>query len=816
MRERSRETGEIMSNTREKIELITLQLVPVYGVVLFPSFKQSLEITQESSVNACLEAKKTGEKVFFVPVLDVSNKDVKSKNDLYEFGTVGTIHEYLKLPGGKLRIVFDGLCRANLLELSKKDGKLISDVICRSYDEPQENSFRSAALMAEINRCFDRFVKFLPKLSDDLKLAAKSIRTPSLLADFIAMNVLVNFEDKYEILSTFDPTKRCEKLVYLMEKEIRIFETELNIHQKVVKRMEEKQREHFLREQMNVIQDELGYDDDDEIEEYFRKIEKAALPKEVEERLTKEVNKLRKMPYTSAESTVLRDYLDTCLELPWSRKTPDRLDIDKARKILDRDHDGLEDVKERIIEFLSVKKLNPELKNQIICLVGPPGTGKTSIAHSIAEAMRRKYVRVSLGGIRDEAEIRGHRKTYIGSMPGRIITALASVKVNNPLMLLDEVDKLSFDGHGDPASALLEVLDGEQNKSFRDHYIEMPFDLSDVMFLATANSLENIQRPLLDRMEIIELHTYTTSEKLAIAKNHLIPKQMKRHGLTKQTLRIEDSAVLEIIDSYTRESGVRNLERKIGAICRKAATFIVEGKEKKCIVRKSNIEKYLGFDRIVPDVIYDEDEIGTVNGLAYTEVGGEMLRIECAAMEGSGKLELTGSLGNVMKESAQAALTYVRMHASELGVDPEFHKKLDIHLHFPEGAVPKDGPSAGVSILTSLVSELTHTPVRRDVAMTGEITLHGRVLAIGGLREKTMAAYKAGVIDVIIPYDNRNDLEKLDKAVREKLRFTFVKRVDEVLSVALCKKADVPEENKKSIPFSVGVFDADKRPEINA
>ncbi|MBP5256507.1 MAG: endopeptidase La, partial [Clostridia bacterium] len=495
--------------------------------------------------------------------------------------------------------------------------------------------------------------------------------------------------------------------------------------------------------------------------------------------------KLAKMQYASAESSVQRNYLDAVLELPWGKRTNDRTDVSAAKKILDADHDGLDKIKERILEFIAVRALNPGIKNQIICLVGPPGTGKTSIAISLAHALRRKYVRVSLGGVRDEADIRGHRKTYIGSMPGRIIEAITSAGSMNPLILLDEVDKLTRDAHGDPSSALLEVLDSEQNKSFRDHFIEVPFDLSECMFIATANDIENIPRPLLDRMEVIELKIYTRFEKLAIAKNHLIPKQLKRHGLNRRRMKFTDDSIFELIDFYTAEAGVRNLEREIASICRKVAKQIVTGEVKSVTLGADDVRKYLNGRRIIPDRIYDRDEVGVVNGLAYTELGGDLLRVEAVSMPGSGKIELTGSLGDVMKESAKAAITYIRSKSGELGIDPDFYKNKDIHIHVPEGAVPKDGPSAGVTIVTALTSELSGRPVRRDVAMTGEVTLHGRVLAIGGLKEKTMAAYKAGVNTVFIPSDNVKDIPELDSTVRENLTFVPCRTVDEVIKGAI-------------------------------
>ena len=546
---------------------------------------------------------------------------------------------------------------------------------------------------------------------------------------------------------------------------------------------------------MKSIQEELG-DGVSDTEEYYNKIMSAGLPEEVQKKLLKENDRLARSPFGSAEATVISNYLDVCLELPWKKTTKDRTDVKAARKILDADHEGLEDVKERLLEYLAVKQLNPELKGQIICLYGPPGVGKTSIASSLARAMKREYVRVSLGGVRDEADIRGHRKTYVGAMPGRIIAALSQVGVKNPLILLDEIDKMANDGRGDPASAMLEVLDPEQNKFFRDHFVELPFDLSDCIFIATANTLDTVPRPLIDRMEIIELHTYTKSQKIGIAKNHLIPKQLKRHGLTKRTLRITDAALSEIIDCYTRESGVRNLERELASVCRKAAKLIVEGGVSRVVVDADDLKSFLGPKKIIPETISALDEVGVVNGMAYTQSGGDLLKVEAAVMDGSGKLELTGSLGDVMKESAHAAITYTRQIAEKYGISPDFYSKKDIHIHFPEGAVPKDGPSAGITTLTALVSALSGIPVRRDISMTGEITIRGNVLAIGGLREKTMAAYSAGVRTIIIPADNLKDLGELDPLVRENVTFIPCRRACEVLANALvdvgvdCQKVD--------------------------
>ena len=624
---------------------------------------------------------------------------------------------------------------------------------------------------------------FLPASSKEVISTIKTIKNPGALADFIASNILVRHTDKQEILSCFEPLNRLEKLILIIEEETTLLECESAIHKEVRARLNRNQKEYYLREQLRVIKEELG--DIGEVDEYFDRIAELRFPEEIETKLLKDAERMARLPFGSAELSVMRTYFETILDIPWNNSTKDRADISAASKILERDHDGLEDVKKRILEFLAVKELNPDLKNQIICLVGPPGVGKTSIATSIASAMKRQYVRVSLGGVRDEADIRGHRKTYVGAMPGRVINALIQAKVNNPLILLDEIDKLTRDAHGDPTSALLEVLDSEQNKAFRDHFVELPFDLSNCFFIATANTLETIPRPLIDRMEIIEIKIYTKREKMSIAKNHLIGKQLKRHGLNRRMLKITDSALEEIIDFYTREAGVRNLERTIASLCRKAAHEIVSKKVKSVTINAENISKYLGERKYISEKIEEYNEIGTVNGLAYTELGGDMLKIEVSALEGTGKVELTGSLGDVMKESAQIAISYVRSIAKDYDIPVDFYKTKDIHIHAPEGAVPKDGPSAGVTMVTALVSELCGIPVRRDVAMTGEITLRGKVLAIGGLKEKTMAAYNAGVKTVLIPYDNLKDLNDIDPIARENLQFVPCKTLDDVLKNAL-------------------------------
>ncbi len=807
-----------MPKYTEKIKKQILPLVPLDGVVIFPAIPISVELTSKQAVEACERASNGYGEAFFVlrkfddsgAVVSAASSDTLiQEKDVYRIGCTAFIKQLVKFRDDNARVVVEGISRAEMILLDTDDQNIpMATVFNKSIKLESMGDPEIEAQVYALRNFFDEFSERLPKLSSDLLLSVRSITAPGLLCDFIACNALVDIRDKQEVLEQFDPAERVRRLAFILAREGEIVKTGMDIREKVHAHIEKSQREYYLREQLKMIQSELGeaardsdisggfYDEDDsEISEYMEKIAVAKLPQEVEDKLIKETKKLAKTPYNSAEAGVLRNYLDICLEIPWNKKTKDRIDIESARKILDRDHDGLESVKDRIIEYLAVKQLNPELRHQIICLVGPPGTGKTSVAKSIADSMKRKYVRVSLGGIRDEAEIRGHRKTYIGSMPGRIITAVTQAGVCNPLVLLDEIDKLTHDVHGDPASAMLEVLDREQNKAFRDHFVELPVDLSGCMFIATANTVDTIPRPLLDRMEIIELHTYTRHEKLSIAKNHLIPKQRKFHGLTAKKLKFSDDAIYEIIDYYTSEAGVRKLEREIASICRKAAKRIVEYKalpdndRKKggeCIkVSKKNLSEFLGARKIIPDSIENNDDIGEVNGLAYTEAGGDLLHIEAVSMPGTGKIELTGSLGDVMKESAHAAVTYIRAHAEQLSIAPDFYKTKDIHIHVPEGAVPKDGPSAGVTIATALASELSGRRVRRDIAMTGEITLHGRVLAIGGLREKTAAAYKTGVKTVLIPKENERDLDDIDPIVREKLRFVPCSRIGDVLAEAL-------------------------------
>ena len=771
----------------EKIEQLTLPVIALRGAVAFPASTLNFEIDDELSLRAAEAAFNTDSFVFVCACKNIDAPTTEVSN-LFSVGTVSKIKQSVKTADGSVRIIAEGFSRATAVSYNSFADYITADLICKTVSVSDEDSVRAQAHCRAMLSEIEKLTSLLPSVSDKIMLTAKSIKNPALLADFIAANILVKLGDKQKVLECYNPTKRVELLISLINEEVMLLECELNIHKQVRSNLNQNQKDFYLREQIRVIQNELG--EAGEVEEYLDKIDAAKLPKEVEEKLLKEVDRMSKTPFGSSEATVIRSYLDTCLEVPWTAQTKDRINVKTAERILNEDHDGLDKVKERILEFLAVKQLNPSLGNQIICLVGPPGVGKTSIGASVARALNRKYVRVSLGGVRDEADIRGHRKTYIGAMPGRIITALTQAKVRNPLILLDEIDKLSSSIQGDPASALLEVLDAEQNKAFRDHFVELPFDLSDCLFIATANTLSTVPRPLIDRMEVIELGSYTKSEKIAIAKNHLIPKQLKRHGLSARKLNITDAALTELIDFYTREAGVRNLERSIASIIRKAARKLVEQGDdaKKIKIDAKDLPDYLGARKRLPERISAEDEVGVVNGLAWTEVGGDMLRVEVAILEGTGKIELTGSLGDVMKESARTAVSYVRMVASQYGIDPSFYKDKDIHIHFPEGAVPKDGPSAGVTVVTALISALSGRSVKRDVAMTGEVSLRGKVLAIGGLKEKTMAAYSAGVKTVLIPEDNVKDLEDIDPIVKENLTFIACRDASDVLKHALCPR----------------------------
>ena len=771
-----------MSDIIEKVEKLSLPLIVLEDIVAFPSEIINFQVKKDSygSHVAASEAADGSRFAFALPLVDNGEGEMIP----FDVGTVIKIKQLVKAADGTQRVVAEGFSRAIMMSYNETGKYNTAEVLCKTLVLPEDGSVKGEAYKRRMLEAVEKIHKLVPSIPKEIVSTAKSIKNPALLADFIASNVLVKHENKLEILHIFNPYQRMETLIALLDNEIEILTVQASIHKKTQARISKTQKDFYLREELRAIQDELG-DAMSEIDEYRQKVEKLDAGDEIKKKLNREIDRLAKSPFGSAEATVLSNYLDTCLELPWNKTTKDRTDVAKARSILDRDHEGLTDVKERLLEFLAVKQLNPDLKGQIICLDGPPGVGKTSIASSLAHAMNRKYVRVSLGGVRDEADIRGHRKTYVGAMPGRIISAIIQAGTKNPLVLLDEIDKMANDGRGDPASALLEVLDPEQNKAFRDHFVEMPFDLSDCIFIATANTLDTVPRPLIDRMEIIRLETYTKSEKMGIAKNHLIPKQLKRHGLTKRSLKLTDDAIEEIIDSYTRESGVRNLERELGSLCRKAALKIINEGVKTVSITKDDVNKYLGPEKVLPEKISPESQVGVVNGLAYTQVGGDLLKIEVAIMDGTGKLELTGSLGDVMKESAKAAITCTRQLCDKYNIPSDFYQKKDIHIHVPEGAIPKDGPSAGVTMLTALVSALSGIPVKSDVAMTGEITLRGNVLPIGGLREKTMAAFSAGVKTVIIPADNVKDIEKTDPLVREHITFIPCRRASEVLVAAL-------------------------------
>lgn len=796
-----------MNTESEVIKKVVLPCIAMRGVVAFPKIPVNLEIGRSASKRACDVALGADGFVMLVCQRD-SFIEEPSKDDVYTVGVTAKIKQLVKTEEGVYRTLMEPIARAEITDFYRVGRYAIAEGLEKTA-EYTATSEETSAVLREIRRTVAEISSLLPMFSDDVYAQVNRTNDVSLLCDFIAANVIADIEKRQSLLEIFDPSQRALSLLTELKQERLIMLTEKKINRKVHERIDKNQRDYYLREQIKAIKSELGEDeefDDDDLAEYYEKIKKAKLPEDMREKLVKELKKLSKMPFGSAEGGVVRNYIETCLEIPFGKETKDRIDIDQARKILDEDHDGLEEVKARIIEYLAALKLNPELKNQVLCLVGPPGTGKTSVASSIARAMNRKFVRISLGGVRDEADIRGHRKTYIGSMPGRIINALTQAGSMNPLILMDEVDKLTRDSHGDPASALLEVLDTEQNKTFRDHFIETPIDLSDCLFITTANTLSTIPQPLIDRMEIVEMKIYTRAEKFSIARHHLIPKQEKRHGLSGRTLKIDDGALYAIIDEYTSEAGVRQLERMIAKCCRRAAKEIVCDGKKSVRVSIKNLSDYVGTERMSKDRILPENEVGTVCGMAYTELGGEIMRIEALALDGAGKIELTGSLGNVMRESAQAAMSFVRSRASSLGIDPEFYKKKDIHIHFPEGAVPKDGPSAGVAIAVAIVSELTGIAVRRDVAMTGEITLRGRVLAIGGLREKTMAAYLAGVKTIILPEENRKDENEILPEVKENVEIIYISSADEAVRLALCAEPKGAEQAAKGDEKSDGAY----------
>ncbi len=766
------------------IEKRVLPLLPLRGILVFPYMVIHLDVGREKSVQAIEEAM-VKEKAIFLATQKEAQTDDPVEKDIYNVGTVAEVKQLLKLPGGTIRVLVEGMSRAKIDKYVGKEPFFSVEV--DQYTEELNKSSQVEALMRNLVTQFEQYVKLSKKIPPETVVTVVNIDDPGRLADIVASHLILRIEDKQSVLEAIDIVERLDKLCAILARELEIVEMERKINVRVRKQMEKTQKEYYLREQIKAIQRELGEKDDRvaEGEELREKIAKAKLPKEVEEKAIKEVERLEKMPPMAAEASVVRNYLDWLLALPWSKSTRDRLDINIAETILDEDHYGLKIVKERILEYLAIRKLSKKMKGPIICFVGPPGVGKTSLGRSIARALERKFVRISLGGMRDEAEIRGHRRTYVGAMPGRIIQGMKTAGTKNPVFLLDEIDKMSMDFRGDPSSALLEVLDPEQNNSFSDHYIEAPYDLSNVMFITTANVQHNIPRPLLDRMEIINISGYTEEEKVQIAMRHLLQKQIKEHGLNNEMVQFSENTIRRVIREYTRESGVRSLERNVASLCRKAARQIVSGKANKVKVTVQNLEQFLGKPRFRYGVAEQEDQVGVATGLAWTEVGGDTLAIEITTYKGKGKLTLTGKLGDVMKESAQASYSYVRSRAVELGIKEETFEKYDIHVHVPEGAIPKDGPSAGITMAVALASALTGRPVRHDLAMTGEITLRGRVLPIGGLKEKVLAAHRAGIKMVLLPVDNRKDIEEIPNNIRKQIELVPVDHVDEVLSIAL-------------------------------
>jgi len=783
-----------MPESKKTIKKRTLPLLPLRGLTVFPYMILTFDVGREKSVKALDEAMVNDQLIFLVAQKDAKN-DSPDVDDIYRVGTISRVKQLLRLPGNTIRVLVEGICRAEVKKYIQTEPYFIAETAEKIIPEDKSKKVEYEALKRRVLSTFEEYARLNGRISPETVSSISAIDEISQLSDVIAANLQVRIDRKQEILNEFHPEKRMEKLLEMLMSEIEILEVEKDINVRVRKQIDKMQREYYLREQIKAIQTELGDKDGiaAEVEEYRKKLETANLPEEAHKKVLKELDRLAKMPSGSAEGSVIRTYLDWIFDLPWNKKTDETIDLSLAEKILNEDHYGLEKVKERILEYLAVLKLTNHLKGPILCLVGPPGVGKTSIAKSIARALNRNYVRMSLGGVRDEAEIRGHRRTYVGAMPGRIINALKQAGSSNPLILLDEIDKMSSDFRGDPASAMLEVLDAEQNFAFRDHYLELPVDLSDVLFLTTANTLDTIPRPLLDRMEVISISGYTEEEKVQIAQRYLLSKQMKAHGLQKKNLRVSEDTIRSIINHYTREAGVRNLEREIASVCRKAARALIAENRKSVVITPANIEKYLGTKKYRFDMANDKDEVGLATGLAWTPVGGDTLAVEVTVMDGSGKLELTGQLGDVMKESAKAAISYIRSRAESLGIEKDFHNKYDIHIHVPEGAIPKDGPSAGITLATAMVSALTGRAVRRNVAMTGEITLRGRVLPIGGLKEKVLAAHRAGIDTIIVPAENRKDIDDIPANVRAELKFILASDMDMVLGNALTEKKAAEE-----------------------
>ena len=790
-----------------------LPLVALRGLVVFPNNVVHFEVGRAKSI-AAIEAAMHGNSSVFLVAQKEMDVEEPGLRDLYTYGVVAEIRQVLRVSEDLVKVLVEGKYRARLLELEDQ-GKYMQAMVRSASVKgiSADKRPQTEALIRSLRDCFEEYLSFSPQISKDVVYNIVSSDSPLYLSEYMPANLLLKYEDKQAILNESTLLGRLEKLLVLLHQECEVLAIERDIDDKVNMQMDKGQREYYLREQLNVISEELGDTEDtrSEAEKYRQKVRALELEPESTEKLLKECDRLARMQSSSPESGVIRSYLDTCLALPWHTTTQDDLDQAHARKVLDRDHYGLEKVKERILELLAVRKLNQDVKGQIICLVGPPGVGKTSIAHSVAECMGRKFARMSLGGVHDEAEIRGHRRTYIGAMPGRIISAVTTARSSNPVILLDEIDKLAGDYKGDPSSALLEVLDPEQNRTFKDHYLDIPFDLSEVLFITTANDASTIPGPLYDRMDVIELPSYTRTEKFNIAKKHLLPKQLKNNGVDGM-VSLNSAALYEIIDGYTREAGVRTLERTITAVLRKCAQKIAAGESEKVSVNAATVRDLLGPEKVKPTFISRSNTVGIANGLAWTSVGGEMLPVEVAILPGgSGKIELTGSLGDVMKESAHLAVTYARVHADEYGIPVEKFKTVDIHIHAPEGAVPKDGPSAGVTLTTALISALSGIPVRHDLAMTGEITLHGNVLPIGGLKEKSMAAYREGISTVLIPKNNEPDLFEVDGEVKEKIHFIPVSDLSQVLKTALVSRGKKPAHTASSMQ-ATSLIAGDKQP----
>ena len=785
---------------------MNIPVLALRGLTVFPHMSLTFDVERRISITALERAMEADQEIFLVTQREIG-VNAPAEKDLYEIGTVSHISQILRLSTNSVRVMVEGRYRARLRRLWQTEPFLQANVETLVEEEASEafrRSPRTEALLRQTWNLFSEYTELAGSVPDEIITTVMDCRDVGYLADFITQNIALRYTDKQEILEEMAPFIRLRKLNGFLARECNVLGFEHEMEGKVRDQLARSQRDQILRTQIRVLQNELGEgeDADDEIDAYRQKIQALELDEDTQKHLLKEVSKLSKQPFGSAEGAVIRNYLDVCLEMPWNTYTKERVSVDAARKVLERDHFGLEKVKERILETIAVRQMNPEGKGQIICLVGPPGVGKTSIAISVAKALNRKLARISLGGVRDEADIRGHRKTYIGSMPGRIIEAISRSGSMNPLLLLDEIDKLGNDYRGDPASALLEVLDSEQNYAFRDHFLEIPVDLSKVMFITTANTSDTIPRPLLDRMEVIQLSSYTDEEKVQIARRHLLPKQMEEHGLKKGSVRISDDVLRAVIRDYTRESGVRLLERRLAAICRKADMRLLTDRVKRITITENDLPKLLDCQPYPPALHTEKEEIGVVNGLAWTEAGGEILEVEVNVMEGSGKLELTGNLGDVMKESAQAALSCLRSRAAVLGIEADFYKTKDIHVHFPEGAVPKDGPSAGIAMATAMLSALTGRKIKAGYAMTGEITLRGRVLPIGGLKEKTMAAKRNGLHTVLIPKDNVRDLEDIDQTVRAALRFVPVETVDQVFAEMFAAPAKALREEVSAAAFA--------------